>query len=132
MCIYISVTYYKMTHISEINEPNKYRPPLSSKTRKYTTCIKFGSQHRYIESYKLNKYTDIQGFNWNPQISQYLEWNPKEYWRNPQNRKDFRANIAKYCKYCKFRKDLNCNLRWISLSQPESDNDAGGEEIETS
>ena len=60
MCIYISVTYYKMTHISEMNEPNKYRPPLSYKTRKYTTCIKFGSQHRCIEKLQVDKYTNIQ------------------------------------------------------------------------
>ena len=45
-CVYISVTYYKMTNISEmyISRRNKYRPPLSSKMRKYTICITFGSQ----------------------------------------------------------------------------------------
>ena len=74
-----------------------------------------------------------QGFNWNPWISQYLEWNPKEYWRNPQNDKDFRANIAKYCKYYKFRIDLNWQI-WdeITLSPTWIQQDAGGEELETS
>ena len=31
---------------------------------------------------------EIHGFH------NIAEWNPKEYWRNPQNDKDFRANIA--------------------------------------
>ena len=43
-CVYIPVTYFKN------RIPNKYRPLLSSKTRKYTICITFGSQHIYIEN----------------------------------------------------------------------------------
>ena len=37
--MHIPVTYYKNT------TPNKYRPPLSSKMRKYTICITSGSQY---------------------------------------------------------------------------------------
>ena len=55
---------------------------------------------------------EFQGFNRNPQISQYLEWNPKEYWKkSAQNGKDFRANIAKYYKYYKFSK-FRIDLNW--------------------
>ena len=37
----------------------------------------------------------------------------------------------KYCEYCKFRTDLNWQI-WDELTfSPESDNDAGGEELET-
>ena len=40
----------QITHMRDvISRPNKYRPPLSSKMRKYTTCITFGLQHIYKE-----------------------------------------------------------------------------------
>ena len=44
--MHILVTYFKN------RIPNKYRPLLSSKMRKHTTCITFCSQYKYIENYK--------------------------------------------------------------------------------
>ena len=44
----------------------------------------------------------------------------------------FQSKYCKYCKYYKFRTDLNWQI-WDELthfSQPESDNDAGGEELD--
>ena len=40
-------THQRCKLTSDMNEPNKYRPPLSSKTKKYTTCIISDSQHIY-------------------------------------------------------------------------------------
>ena len=65
--MHILVTYFKMTHIRDVmSRPNKYRSPLSSKTRKYTTCITFGSQHIYILKIERTIFTvliEIHGFH---------------------------------------------------------------------
>ena len=44
----------------------------------------------------------------------------------------FQRKYCEYCKYYEFRIDLNCVIWDDTLSQPESDNDAGGEKLETS
>ena len=75
-----------------MNEPNKLDHRCLLKLKKYTVQL-FGTQHR--TNYRLNKCTnfkdllEIHGFHniWS-EIRQNIE-------RNPQNVKDFRANIAK-------------------------------------
>ena len=90
--------------------PNKYRPPLSSKMRKYTTCITFGSQHIYIYIYiyiyilycKLKEQMyEYQGFNWNPWISQYHRVKSEIILKKSAKWQGFQSKYCEYCKYCK-------------------------------
>ena len=46
---------------------------------------------------QIDKYTNIKDLIEIHGFHNIAEWNPRKYWGNPQNDKDFRV---KYCKYC--------------------------------